>query len=85
MAVLDIDLLSLSNEVLPVSYLRLKTTACRLKVLFFTLRRAFKINLAVFKEHSISRTSLVQRPSFKGKFEAGGQLPVLISRVFKME
>ncbi|KAJ3785706.1 cytochrome P450 [Lentinula aff. detonsa] len=52
-----------------------------MKVLLFTLIRAFEIDLAVPKESIISRTSIVQRPYIIDKIEAGGQLPLLISHV----
>lgn len=54
-----------------------------MKVLLFTLVRAFKIKLAVPKENIINRTSIVQRPYIKGEIEAGGQLPLLISHALR--
>ncbi|KAJ3890390.1 cytochrome P450 [Lentinula edodes] len=56
-----------------------------MKVLLFTLVRAFEIKLAVPKENIINRTSIVQRPYIKGEIEAGGQLPLLISHALKKE
>ncbi|KAJ3864810.1 cytochrome P450 [Lentinula novae-zelandiae] len=56
-----------------------------MKVLLFTLVRAFKIKLAVPKENIINRTSIVQRPYIKGEIEAGGQLPLLISHALRKE
>ncbi|KAH7875268.1 cytochrome P450 [Lentinula edodes] len=60
-------------------------TVLEMKVLLFTLVRAFEIKLALPKENIINRTSIVQRPYIKGEIEVGGQLPLLISHALKKE
>lgn len=51
---------------------------CRMKVLLFTLIRAFDFELAVPKEDIVKKRGLLLRPVVLSEPEVGNQLPLFV-------